>query len=70
MANVAGDPSKAAERIVDIVTLTGTAEGKKALPERVPLGKLGVELIKSKLETALAELESWRAVSESTDFVN
>jgi hypothetical protein len=61
-----GDPKKACERIVDIVTQTGTAQGRE-IPVRIALGTDAYGIIKGALETSLKSLEEWKDVTVTTD---
>lgn len=62
-----GDPKKGAQRIIDVVTKSGLAEGKE-IPERIALGSDAYKYIKEKLQETLKNLEEWKDVTESTDF--
>jgi NAD(P)-dependent dehydrogenase (short-subunit alcohol dehydrogenase family) len=56
-----GDPAKAAQALITVV---GSAE----TPELLVLGSDAVKTYRQVLEDQLASLETWRALSESTDF--
>jgi NAD(P)-dependent dehydrogenase (short-subunit alcohol dehydrogenase family) len=62
-----GDPAKAAQRIVDVLTLSGSAAGRKEVPVRLALGQDAYEAIKSKCESSLALLEEWKDLSRGTE---
>ncbi|KAL6080574.1 putative Short-chain oxidoreductase [Balamuthia mandrillaris] len=62
-----GDPVKAAQRTVDVLTLSGSAEGRKEIPVRLALGRDALELIKKKMEASLALLEEWKDLSIGTE---
>jgi NAD(P)-dependent dehydrogenase (short-subunit alcohol dehydrogenase family) len=59
--NQPGDPVRAARAIVTVVE---AAEP----PRRLPLGKMAFENIRAKLESQLAELETWAHLGNSSDF--
>lgn len=61
-----GDPKKAAERIVDIVTGSGSAQGRE-IPVRVALGTDAYGYIKGVLEQSAKDLEEWKDVTVTTD---
>lgn len=56
-----GDPSRAAAAIIKAVT------GDQC-PFRLLLGSDAIRIVTSELETQLREIESWQALSASTDF--
>ncbi|CRK11011.1 hypothetical protein BN1723_009218, partial [Verticillium longisporum] len=66
--NQAGDPVKAAEVIVDVLTRSGMAEGR-AIPLRLVLGTDCLATVRQKCKDTVALLDEWQAVSASTDFV-
>ena len=59
--NQPGDPARAARAIVHIAHLDEP-------PRRLPLGKMAIENIRTKLDGQLKELESWAELSASSDF--
>jgi NAD(P)-dependent dehydrogenase (short-subunit alcohol dehydrogenase family) len=61
-----GDPKKAAEIIVDIVTQSGTAKGRE-IPVRVALGTDAYGYIKGVLEQSSKDLEEWKDITVTTD---
>jgi NAD(P)-dependent dehydrogenase (short-subunit alcohol dehydrogenase family) len=62
-----GDPKKACERIVDIVTQSGTANGRE-IPVRVALGTDAYQVIGDMIDKSRSDLEAWKDVTVSTDF--
>ena len=56
-----GDPVKAANAIVDVVD-------SDRPPLRLLLGRDTIAAVEGKIAHVQAELDKWRAVSESTDF--
>jgi NAD(P)-dependent dehydrogenase (short-subunit alcohol dehydrogenase family) len=60
--NQPGDPDRAALAIVEVVE-------SEAPPLRLPLGRLALDNIRSKLGGQLSELERWERLSASTDLV-
>jgi hypothetical protein len=62
-----GDPKKGVQRIVDVLTLSGSAAGRKEVPVRLALGKDAYESIKAKCESSLALLEEWKDLSLGTE---
>ena len=56
-----GDPAKAAEVIVGMVT-----EGQA--PMRLPLGKYAVKKVKDRAAASVREVEAWESVVAATDF--
>jgi NAD(P)-dependent dehydrogenase (short-subunit alcohol dehydrogenase family) len=63
----AGDPVKGAQRIVDVLTLSGSAKGRSQVPVRLALGQDAYEGIKAKCESQLKELEEWKDLSLGTE---
>jgi NAD(P)-dependent dehydrogenase (short-subunit alcohol dehydrogenase family) len=63
----AGDPAKAAQRIVDVLTLSGSVAGRMEVPVRLALGQDAYEAIKDKCESSLALLEEWKDLSRGTE---
>lgn len=61
-----GDVNKASKIIFDIITATGTAEGKEA-PARLVIGADAYEFAKNWCNTWLQTLEDWREVIVQTD---
>jgi short-subunit dehydrogenase len=64
-----GDVEKGAAVIVEVLTGTGRAEGKK-MPRRLVLGSDCVQAVERSLEEQRRELEEWREVILSTDHGN
>ncbi|MNF06517.1 short chain dehydrogenase [compost metagenome] len=62
-----GDPKKLAERVVDVVTGTGVAEGRE-MPFRLPLGTDAFSYILDKCDEVKKQIEPWEDVIKSTDF--
>lgn len=62
-----GDPVKAVERIVDVLTLSGSAAGRKEIPLRLALGMDAYTAIKAKCVSMLAHLEEWKDLSLGTE---
>ena len=62
-----GDPSKAAERILDVVRNEGMAKGK-TWPKRLPLGPDALAGVKGKCEETLNICREWEDVITSTNF--
>lgn len=62
-----GDPRKAAERIVDLLTGTGLAEGRE-VPSRMTLGDDAYEWKLAALEQAEREARDWREWTTGTNF--
>jgi len=64
-----GDPSKAAERMYEVVTGTGLAQGLVDRKEwvRVPLGPDAGNRMKSKLATLSASVDAFEPIWTSTD---
>jgi len=65
--NQPGDPSKAVERMIDVVRGEGMAAGKD-LPKMLPLGSDAMAVIKKKCLETLEICKEWEAVVNSTDF--
>ncbi len=61
-----GDPAKAAQRMVDVLTLFGLAAGRTEVPVRLALGRDCYDIIKTKCESSLALLEEWKDISFGT----
>lgn len=62
-----GDPAKAAQRILDVVTNTGMAAGKEGLL-RVPLGKDCYERFRVKCESMQENLLQMKDIAHSTGY--
>ena len=62
-----GDPKKGVDIMIDLVKGEGAFKGKE-VPERLPLGKDAVDIIRLKCEKTLKILNEWEGVSSSTDF--
>ncbi|KAL6070229.1 Oxidoreductase BOA17 [Balamuthia mandrillaris] len=62
-----GDAVKGAQRIVDVLTLSGSAAGRQQIPIRFALGGDAVEAIKGKIQSSLAMLEEWKDLSLGTE---
>jgi len=56
-----GDPNKAAQLIVEILTKTGRGESK-TLPVRLPMGKDGVEMARGAIAEATKDLDEWESI--------
>ncbi|CAH0048434.1 unnamed protein product [Clonostachys solani] len=65
--NQPGDVVKGGKTIVDILTGTGVAEGKK-LPVRIVLGTDCEETIRGKIKQTEGILEEWKDVIRTTDY--
>lgn len=62
----AGDPVKAAERIYEVVTCRGMAEGRT--PNlRLPLGSDCLQVVREKLERVRQNFEQFEDIAASTD---
>lgn len=61
-----GDVAKGAAVVVDVLTGTGVAEGRR-LPLRLVLGSDCYGVIKDKCESTLELLKEWEDVAVSTD---
>jgi NAD(P)-dependent dehydrogenase (short-subunit alcohol dehydrogenase family) len=57
-----GDVAKGAERIVDVLTKSGSAEGRDDIPLRLPLGTDAYTIIKGKCESTIKLLDDWKEV--------
>ncbi|KAK7038827.1 hypothetical protein VNI00_010457 [Paramarasmius palmivorus] len=68
ISNAPGDPAKGVEVILDIVRGEGVAQGK-SFSKHVVLGSDCYEVAKNESEKALVQLEEWKDVSFSTNFV-
>ena len=66
--NQPGDVVKGAKVIVDILTMSGVAEGKK-VPIRVALGADCSKGIREKVEDTINLLEEWDPITTKTDHV-
>ncbi|TDZ20269.1 Oxidoreductase BOA17 [Colletotrichum orbiculare MAFF 240422] len=65
--NQAGDPVKGSRAVVDVMTSSGPAEGRK-IPVRLVLGTDCLAVIRKKCRETLALLDEWEPVSGSTDY--
>ncbi|TDZ30469.1 Oxidoreductase BOA17 [Colletotrichum spinosum] len=65
--NQAGDPVKGSRAVVDVMTSSGPAEGRK-IPVRLVLGTDCLAAIRKKCRETLALLDEWEPVSGSTDY--
>lgn len=65
--NQPGDVVKGAEVIVDVLTKSGSAEGKE-IPVRLVLGSDCQKAIRGKLEETTQLLDEWKDISYSTDY--
>ncbi|KAF2172615.1 hypothetical protein M409DRAFT_62382 [Zasmidium cellare ATCC 36951] len=63
-----GDPAKAAERIVEVVSGSGPAGGLKGKLLRLPLGRDCLGRFEAKIESLRRDVEAAREVAGSTDF--
>ncbi|KAF5007199.1 hypothetical protein FDECE_6461 [Fusarium decemcellulare] len=63
-----GNPIKAAEVLIDVLTGTGAAAGK-GVPTRLVLGSDCVAAIRDRMEAVGKNLSEWEHVSKLTDFV-
>ena len=61
-----GDVGKGAKVIVDVLTMTGVAEGRD-VPVRVPLGQDAFDTIKGKCDETVGLLGEWNGVTNTTD---
>jgi short-subunit dehydrogenase len=59
--NQPGDPRKAAELIIETINSANP-------PLRLPLGKIAVERMLTKIENLKSEVENWKAKTTATDF--
>ncbi|KAJ9612958.1 hypothetical protein H2200_002899 [Cladophialophora chaetospira] len=64
---VAGDPSKLAERVMEIVDVTGHAKETRDVL-RFPLGKDSLHIIEGKLRKLQSDFEATKALAQSTDY--
>jgi NAD(P)-dependent dehydrogenase (short-subunit alcohol dehydrogenase family) len=64
--NQPGDVGKGAKVIVDVLTMSGVAEGRE-VPMRVPLGKDAFETIRGKCEETMGLLGEWDGIANLTD---
>ena len=64
--NQPGDPRKLVERIIDVVKSEGMAAGKP-IPQRLPMGRDSMAVIKKKCEATLKLCEEWETLITSTD---
>ncbi|KAH8173771.1 short chain dehydrogenase domain-containing protein [Sarocladium implicatum] len=64
--NQPGDVNKAGPIIVDLLTETGVAKGRK-IPMRLVLGKDCFDVVDGKLKETKELIEKWKQVSVSTD---
>lgn len=64
-----GDPGKAAERMYEVVTGTGLAQGLTDHKEwvRIPLGRDAGDAVRSKLATIAAGIDAYEPIWTSTD---
>ncbi|KAG2382841.1 hypothetical protein C9374_004808 [Naegleria lovaniensis] len=62
-----GDPKKLADRLIDVLTQSGVAEGRE-IPFRLPFGVDAYPFIQGKCEKVLKEMKEWEQVITSTDF--
>ncbi|EXJ91710.1 hypothetical protein A1O3_00260 [Capronia epimyces CBS 606.96] len=63
-----GDPALGAQRIYEVLTLSGMAQAKGEIPPELLLGTDAYEATKTILEQEIKVAEQWREVSCSTDF--
>ncbi|KAK6951955.1 hypothetical protein Daesc_006480 [Daldinia eschscholtzii] len=61
-----GDVVKGAKVIVDVLTQTGVAEGKK-IPNRLILGRDALDAVQDKIKSTEANIKEWEHVILSTD---
>jgi hypothetical protein len=64
----AGDVNKCASVIVDVFTGQGVGEGRD-VPARLPLGSDTIEVVRKRVEDALAMIKEWEAVAALVDGV-
>jgi len=64
--NQPGDVEKGAKVIVDVLTMTGAAEGREA-PMRVVLGSDAPGVVRGKCEDTIRLLEEWDGITNVTD---
>jgi hypothetical protein len=62
-----GDVTKGCKVLVDVLTMTGVAEGRE-VPIRVSLGADAHAVIKGKCESTLELLEEWNGLTTKTNF--
>ncbi|KAH6877679.1 hypothetical protein BKA58DRAFT_80291 [Alternaria rosae] len=62
-----GDTAKACRVIVDVLTMSGCAEGKE-IPIRLMLGEDAHEVIREKCESTLKLLDEWEGAATNTDY--
>lgn len=67
--NQLGNVEKGAKVIMDVLTKSGTAEGRE-IPARVVLGTDCLATVKDKLSTTLEILKDWEPIFASTDHDN
>lgn len=67
--NQPGDVDRGAEIVVDVLTMTGVAEGKE-VPVRLVLGKDCLDVVRSKCESTLQLMNEWEGVAVSTDRID
>jgi len=61
-----GDPTKAAQLIVEALTGTGSCQGKE-LPTRFVVGKDAYGMVKDVVEQHVGALEEWKGLTTATD---
>jgi hypothetical protein len=64
--NEKGDPVKGVARMIDTLTISGMAEGKK-LPPRLPLGSDSLQVVRAKCQATLKLCDEWEDLIVSTD---
>lgn len=64
-----GDPVKGAAVIYDVITSSGTAEGK-GIPSTLALGSDAVTEITKSAQATIDEINEWAAISCLSDFTN
>jgi NAD(P)-dependent dehydrogenase (short-subunit alcohol dehydrogenase family) len=62
-----GEAAKACRVIVDVLTLSGCAEGKE-IPIRLVLGADAHQVIRNKCESTLKLLDEWESAAANTDY--
>ena len=62
-----GDPKKLAERLFDVVTQSGSAQGRE-IPFRLPIGDDAYPFVSSKYEKNLEELANIKDLTSGTSF--
>ncbi|KDN68503.1 putative short chain dehydrogenase [Colletotrichum sublineola] len=65
--NQPGDPVKGARVVVDVMTKSGTAEGR-GVPKRLLLGTDCLAGVRAKCKDTMTLLDEWESISGSTDF--